>query len=152
MNLQDILLKMMRFCAYQERCESDIQKRLSRYQLSWEETQQIIKRLKEENYISEQRYADAFVRGKFRQNKWGKIKIEQGLRQKKIADKWIISSLENIDLQEYKENCKYLAKGKWERIQRGNGFEKGQKTATFLMGKGYEPDIFWPVIEELKNS
>lgn len=153
MNLHDIELKMMRFCAYQERCPADIKKKLSRYTISKQETADIIKRLKAENYIDENRYTSAYVRGKLNQNKWGKKKIEFGLIQKQIPQKIIEKSLDEIPDESYREICQKLAQQKWKSlISVDSEFEKKQKTGAYLMRKGFESDLFWPLIDRLSND
>lgn len=139
----------MKYCAYQERCPADIRKKVSRFKISEEATQEVIKRLIEENYMDIGRYASAYTRGKFRQNKWGKNKIAIGLRQKDIPESYIEHSLEEIPFREYEETLKKLAAQKKNTVSGKNDFEKNQKTAAYLLGKGYESSLVWDIINKL---
>ena len=78
--------KMAKYCAYQERCQSEIRHRLKGSGLSNEEIENVICDLIEQNFTNEERFAKAFVRGKFNQKGWGKNKIKQHLIQKEISE------------------------------------------------------------------
>lgn len=148
MTIDDILNKLMKYCAYQERCPADIRKKVSRFKISEEATQQVIKRLIEENYMDITRYTSAYTRGKFRQNKWGKNKIILGLKQKGIPESYIYQSIDEIPHEEYFETLQKLATQKLKTVAGNSDFEKNQKTAVFLQGKGFELDLIWKVLKE----
>ncbi|MEX2588813.1 MAG: regulatory protein RecX [Chitinophagales bacterium] len=140
----------MRYCAYQERCPADIRKKAAKFEISEAETEALIKRLIEENYIDIKRYASAYARGKFHQNKWGKVKIEQGLRQKEIDEKHIDYGLREISRKEYSDTLQKLIAQKWKSANGKNDFEKKQKLAAFLLRKGYESDLVWDLVNQIK--
>lgn len=153
MQTEKILIILMRYCAYQERCPFEVRQKLLPYQISEAETGKLIKRLIEDNYIDLKRYASAYARGKFHQNKWGRLKIEQGLRQKEISQKEIEYGLNEISEEEYIATLEKLAKQKWKAIN-GNGendFEKKQKLITFLLRKGFEKDLVWKEANKYKT-
>lgn len=63
--------------------------------------ERVIEHLIKEKYIDQQRYCAAFVRDKYRFNQWGRMKIVQALRLKKIPANMISLGLEAIDESEY---------------------------------------------------
>ena len=79
MTQKQALGKMAKFCAYQERCQSEIKYKLFGTGLSNDEIDNIICDLIEHKFLDEERFAKAFVRGKFNQKGWGRIKIQQHL-------------------------------------------------------------------------
>ena len=81
-----ILVKMQNWCAYQERSQFDVRRKLSEFQISIEDKENIIVKLIEENFINEERFALQFAKGKFSIKKWGRVKIRQELKQKKVRD------------------------------------------------------------------
>ena len=85
MTQKEALEKMAKFCAYQERCQSEVKHKLFGVGLSNEEIDNIICDLIEHRFLDEERFAKAFVRGKFNQKGWGRIKIQQHLNQKQIS-------------------------------------------------------------------
>ena len=73
--VKEATLKMMKFCAYQERCHQEIEQKLKDMRMIPEARQEIIYKLIQENFLNEERFAQSFARGKFNQKKWGKIRI-----------------------------------------------------------------------------
>jgi regulatory protein len=87
------LEKIKHYCAYQERCHSEVKEKLFGYGLTKNEADDILLFLIENNYLNEQRYAEQFAGGHFRSKKWGRIKIRYALRQKQISDPCILKAL-----------------------------------------------------------
>jgi regulatory protein len=67
----EALQKLMKYCAYQERCHQEVNQKLFDWGFLPEDRDEIIVRLIQENFINEERFARAYCRGKFRQNKMG---------------------------------------------------------------------------------
>ena len=101
MTQNEAIEKMKKYCAYQERSQSEVRQKLYSYELSNNEIENILCVLIEQNFINEERFAKTFARGKFRQKKWGKVKIKQHLKQKQISDYCIQTGLEEIDTDDY---------------------------------------------------
>ena len=53
-------------CSRGEQAESDLREKLRKWEFAPAEVERIIRRLKDENFLSEERYARAFVRDTFR--------------------------------------------------------------------------------------
>ena len=62
------LEKMKKFCAYQERCHAEVRNKLLKLKIYGDDLEEIIAELIIEGFLSEDRYARAYVRGKFRMN------------------------------------------------------------------------------------
>ena len=92
----DAMIRLTAKCAVSEYCRADIRKMMSRWELPEGVADKIIKRLQDERYIDEQRYAHAFVRDKFRYNHWGWIRIEQELKRRNIPQEYIDEAKEEI--------------------------------------------------------
>ena len=65
MSENDAMIRLTAKCAASEYCRADIRKMMSRWELPEGAVDRILKRLQDERYIDEQRYAHAFVRDKF---------------------------------------------------------------------------------------
>ena len=74
---EQAMQKLKHYCAYQERCHSEVRDKLYRLSVWKKDHDEIIAALIEENYLDEERFAMAFAGGKFRMNQWGRIKIKQ---------------------------------------------------------------------------
>ena len=89
--------KIKAYCAYQERCHSEVKEKLFSYGLSKNDVEELISKLVVENYLNEERFAIQFAGGKFRIKQWGKTKIRYELRQKQVSGYCIKKALSLID-------------------------------------------------------
>lgn len=138
---KEALVKAQNLCAQQEKCESDIRKKLYDWKVSPSDFDDIINDLLKDKFIDEQRYATSFTKEKIRFNKWGKIKIEYSLNQKNIPHNYIKNALEKINETDYdillenellkklktiKDTDEYTVKSKLVRYALSKGFENGK--------------------------
>lgn len=141
--------KIKQYCAYQERCHSEVRDKLYSFGLIKTEVEEIISRLISENYLNEERFAIHYAGGKFRMKQWGKNKIKQALKFKQISDYCINKALKEIDVKEYEKTFQKLAEQKLKTLKsEKNIFIKKRKLQDFLMQKGFE-NMF--IHELLKN-
>lgn len=138
MTTDEILYKLAARCSTSEQCLSDVEAKLKRYDLSEEERTRILQHLVEEKYIDDKRYAEAFVRDKYRFNKWGRIKIAQGLRMKGIDNGTVNEAMELIDETEYLHILRELIKAKRKSIRGKSDYEVNGKLIRFAIGRGFE--------------
>lgn len=113
--------------------------------------EEIISYLITEKYLNEERYARAYMRGKYRINKWGKAKIIQKLKFKSVSEYCIKKSLEEIDPDEYYSNLlDVLEKQKvpYER-KTSNSYQLRKKLFDFAYQKGYEVDAINAALEDI---
>ena len=138
MNANEVLYKLAAKCSVSEQCLSDVESKLAKYDLTEEEKTRILRHLVEEKYVDDRRYAEAFVRDKYRFNKWGRIKIAKGLRIKGINKETISSAMEAIDEQEYLNILHDLIKSKRKSTHGKNDYEINGKLTRFATGRGFE--------------
>lgn len=154
--------KLEWYCAYQERCHSEVKEKLYNYGLFPNEVDQIVAYLITENFLNEERFAEAYASGKFRIKHWGKIKIKQGLKQRHISDYCIKKALNAIDGDEYYEILKKVAEKKSKAIGISTGsiaksgtsksqqeYQKKMKLISYLLSRGFENDLVNEVVKEL---
>ena len=144
--LQKALIRASRYCAEQERSAFDIQKKLNQWGVPESLHEIVIKKLKDENFIDDCRFARTFVRSKFRNNQWGKIKIAYALRQKQISENIISESLDEINEEAYKETLKTLIQKKAKTTKAATDNEKKQKIAQAMAAKGFEADVVYELV------
>lgn len=137
------------FCAYQERNHKEVEQKLRNLNMIPEARDHIILHLLQNNFLNEERYAKAYVRGKFNQNKWGKIKIIKELKFKNISSYNIKSGLKEISEEDYLLTLEMLATKKSNLIKEPNQFKKTAKLATYLISKGYETELVFPIAKKL---
>ncbi|MEY3158661.1 MAG: hypothetical protein RLZZ49_141, partial [Bacteroidota bacterium] len=86
--------------------------------IAWSATNEIVSKLIEEGFLNEERFANAFVGGKFRIKGWGKKKIEMELRKKGISAYSIQKALrDEIDMADYEQTLMKLMQKKWSSIK-----------------------------------
>ena len=144
---EEALYKSAAYCSQSEHCISELKNKLTQWSVTESDQFKIIRYLKEEKYIDEKRFAFAYVKDKFRYNKWGKIKIRLELHQKKIEKELIEAALEEIDEEEYKGMIIRLAKEKEKKLTYRNEYERKGKLYRFLAGKGFEMDVISKIIQ-----
>jgi regulatory protein len=136
----EALAKLEAYCAYQERCSQEIQKKLDSWGLSFEDCTKIIRVLKENRFFDDERFCESFVSGKVRIKRWGRIKIRYELKLKGIKEEVIRKALSEIDPIIYEENLKELTQRKWAETK-GDEWTRKAKLHRFLLSKGYENDL-----------
>ncbi|KYG84530.1 RecX family transcriptional regulator [Roseivirga seohaensis] len=145
-------LKAADFCAYQERSQQEVRDKLYSYGLHHDEVEEILSDLITDNFINEERFAKAYVGGKFRIKGWGKRKILQGLKQHRISDYCIKKGFQEIDPDDYYATLMRHAEKKLPTIKAENQYTVRGKLTQHLVMKGFEGDLIREVIEELLNS
>lgn len=148
--IEKALEKILHFCGYQERNQQEVRKKLYSYGLHKEEVESLVSRMIEENYLNEERYAEAFAGGKFRINKWGRIKIRYELKQKQISDYCIKKGIASIDETDYKKTLQTLFAEKCKVLSsEENRLNRKQKMRFFLLQRGFEQDLVSDLVEQM---
>ena len=142
-----ILKKVLRYCAYQDRCVQEVRKKLATFDMPDSEKVKILKLLIDEGYLDDERYASTFVRSKIHLKKWGVNKIRMALKMKGISDEIISNALSEIDPDIYREELIKVLKAK--KINETDPYKRRAKLAQYAMQKGYEPSLVWDVIRQL---
>lgn len=145
--LKTILHRAQEYCAYQERCRFEVEQRLQLWGVDKERSHKIIVQLEKDNFVNDQRFAETFVRSKFRLKKWGKNKIAYDLRLKKIPDSLISQCLQTIDDGEYQAAIKLLIAQKSKELKEKDLFKKKQKVARFLISRGFESALVFAILK-----
>lgn len=135
------------YCAKAEHCESEVMEKLTLWKgKETADLQSVVSRLRDNNFLSDERYCSAYVRDKFRFNHWGKIKIRTMLHAKRLSEAAIETALEEeIDEAEYLETLKKLVNEKLRSLKSDDPhlFEKVYR---FVAGRGFDYDSFRKVM------
>ncbi len=147
-SIEQAKLKIEGFCAYQERCQQEVKNKLYSWGLYKTEVELLIADLIQNNFLNEERFARAFVSGKFNIKNWGRKKIIVKLKEKGISSYCINLGLQEIKETEYIEKIKHLINKKKELLKGVDKYMANKKIVNYLYGKGYESNLIW---EQLKN-
>ena len=140
---EEALIKARKYCAYQERSHQEVRTKLLNLGQRGAELEQIISKLIEENFLNEERFAIAFTLGKFRIKKWGKVKIERELKFRKVSNYCIAKAIGAIEQNDYEKTLKSVLLKKWNAVKAENNFVRKNKTAQYLMSRGFESEMIW---------
>lgn len=149
MTKKEALIKLQAICSKQEKCTSDIVKKLNEWEVPEETAQEIVNALILDKFVDDVRYANAFVKDKFRFNRWGKIKIVSQLRFKKIDEDIIENALKEIEEPEYKKFVLYELTKKRKSIKDDDKYKIKAKLIRFGQSKGIEMEELIQTVNEL---
>lgn len=139
--LKTILTKAQAYCAYQDRCSSEVMQKLRDWGVDQLRIPKILESLTEDKFLDDRRYAESFVSSKFRLKHWGRNKIVYELRLKKIPSDLISQAMESIDENEYSATLQTLISKKTKEVKDSDAFRKKQKIARYLISKGFESEL-----------
>jgi len=145
------LNKAMAICANREMCYSDISKKLDSWSVKGDNADKILNLLTQGKFIDEERFAVAFVKDRFRYNKWGKIKISAALNMKKIPDEIIRNAIESINDEEYLDLLKNIIKKQKRTVKAKNQFELKGKLLRHCLAKGFESHLVYDLLNDLEG-
>lgn len=136
----EALDKLKNWCAYQERSQYDVRKKLYAFKLEPEAGEAIIAQLIEENFLNEERFAMAFAGGKFRIKHWGKQKIKIELQKHQVSDYCIKKALAALGDENYDKGLSVLVDKKLSQSKYTDRRKRYYSVLKYAISKGYESD------------
>ena len=141
----EILSKLERYCAYQERSEVDVRKKLGSLAVSATMSDEVVRVLKEDDFLNEHRFAEIFIRSKIKEQ-WGKLKIRQGLYAKGIPADIINEQMGQIDETAYQEMVRATIE-KWKRLNAADADNK-PKLIRHMLTKGFAIEEIMSILNQ----
>lgn len=149
LDMQNLKLKAANYCAYQERSVLEVKQKLKTLGANQLQVSQIVDELIDEGFIDEVRFAHVYAKGKFRQNKWGKLKIAYALQQKGINKNLIEEAIDGIDEKIYLDTVRTLVEKKNSEIKDDDPWVRKNKIAQSVTLKGFEAELVLAVINDV---
>lgn len=134
-------------CAAKEYCRAEMVKKLTDKGATPEQVDEVMRRLVEERYLDEERYARAFVNDKFRFEHWGRIKMRYALRQKNISSNTIDDALEQISDDDYRTALSDFIAGRRRTTKGTSAYAVNQKIARAAITRGFEPSLVFGMLK-----
>ncbi|MNJ86256.1 recombination regulator RecX [compost metagenome] len=145
--------KIESYCAYQDRSHFEVTNKLYSWGQSPDQVDQLLAYLIENKFLDEGRFAESYVSGKLRIKHWGRIKIRQGLRLKKISEKIIQLAFKTIDPDEYYEILKHeISKKQKDLATEKDSWKKKAKLLRYAQSKGFENDLIYEALAETETE
>lgn len=146
---QSAFSKAAFLCSRSEKCTSEIREKLRQWELSDDQLVPVLKKLLDEKYIDEERFARAYAKDKFRFNRWGRQKIEYMLCSKQIPHEIIELAMEELNEDSYAEKLRQLLSEKAKSIKGKDQFDRRNKLVRFAMSRGFEMNSIYNALKEL---
>jgi regulatory protein len=144
----DALVKLQRYCAYQDRCHQEVRSKLIELGCYGQDLEDVMASLIEENFLNEERFARSLARGKFRMKQWGRTRIRQELNMRNISDYCIRKAMEEINDVEYLKTLREVLEKRAAQIAETDDFARKGKLAQYAMSRGFEGEIVWEVLRD----
>lgn len=140
MSEEQMRRKAEAYCSAAERCLSEMEARLAGWGATPEAAAAILAHLQRERYVDQRRYCRAFVRDKFRFDRWGRVKIRQALRLKGMTEELVAQAMEEIDEREYLAVLDGLLRRKRAGVKAASARELRARLLRFAAGRGFEAE------------
>ena len=150
--VQEALLKLSKYCTYQDRCHQEIEQKLKEMRMIPQARDEIIGQLIKHDFLNEKRFAMNYARGKFNQKHWGKIRIRQELKRRQITEKLIEKALSQISEKEYTNKLGLLTQKKFEQFDKNLSMKTKVKLKNYLLYKGFENQLVYNQIKFLEEA
>jgi len=137
-----LLARAINLLSRREHSELELSRKLLPHAESPEEIEQVLARLKKENWQSNQRFTHAFAHQK--SSKWGTAKILQELKQHKLNTDDITELKEQLEQSEFERAYEV-----WHKKFRGMVYSTPQeyaKQTRFLLSRGFNADVVRKIV------
>ena len=142
--------KIKHYCGYQERSHAEVKEKLYSFGLWKNDVETLLSRIIEDDYLNEERFAKAFVGGRFRMKQWGRVKIKYELKQKQVSEYNIKKAMKEISEEDYEAAFNKLFASKLESLSsEKNVPTRKRKMFDYMLQKGYERDMIMSKLNEL---
>ena len=151
LTLKELKTRLERYCAYQERCHQEVKKKLRQIGAFRDDSDAVISHLIQNDYLNETRFAMLYVRSKFSIKKWGKKRIINELKQKKITSYNIDKALAQISEENYRMTFYKLAEKRWDHLKKNKEplLQRKKKWIKYLQYRGWENDLIFEKLNKL---
>lgn len=148
-DLEEAREKIRAYCLYRERSQKEVSDKLQSYGLIPAVRDVLLSELIQEGYLDEERFARAFVRGKYKIKKWGRYKIKQALYPHRLSDYVLKKAFSEIDPELYFQNLISVAEKRWPLTKATNSFQRKLKLRAYLQNRGFEGDLVQEALEQI---
>lgn len=148
---EKVKVRLAGLCVRAEQCRHDIVEKLRKADIPADDKRAILAELIAGKFIDDARYARSFARDKVRFAGWGRLKVQQALRLKKVDATHIRTAMEEIDDEEYAAILEKVARRKSAELDL-QVYEERMKLMRFLQGRGFEPNLSVAVLGKLRRE
>ena len=150
----ELKTRLEQYCAYQERCHHEVKTKLRQLGAFRNDTDTVISHLIQNDYLNETRFTMLYVRSKFSIKKWGKKRIVNELKQRKITSYNIDKALAQISEKNYRMTFETLAEKRWNQLKKNKEslLQRKKKWVNYLQYRGWENDLIFDALNKLTKN
>lgn len=130
--MEEWLNRMRKWCSLRERCEHEVRVKLKKAELSESEIYRVIEQLVQEDFLSESRFLESYIRTHIEYKGWGPQKIANGLKIKGFdsGKAWgAVNSWDRMDFERVLEHVLSRKEEEWN--------ENRERVIRFLVSRGF---------------
>ena len=149
--LKELKIRLERYCTFQERCHQEVKTKLHKLGAFRDTSDVVISHLIQNDFLNETRFAMLYVRSKFSIKKWGKKRIVNELKKRKITDNNISKALAQIQDDDYRLTFDELAQKRWNQLHRNKEPKSKlkKKWVNYLQYRGWENELIFDSLNKL---
>lgn len=153
MTWREALARCEALCASSEQSSGDIAMKLRKWGICDSEAGEILRRLIDDGFVDNARYAHAYVRDKFRFAGWGRVKIAYNLRLKQVGSSVINEALQaEIDEDEYAAKAEGLLQSKYREVKSRQPMQARAALMRFAAQRGFEGNVAMAAINKIMGG
>jgi len=149
--LNEFKNKLEHYCNYQERCHQEVKTKLRQLGAFQDDTDAVISHLIQNDFLNETRFTMLYVCSKFSIKKWGKKRIINELKQRRITSYNIDKALAQITEEDYRITFYTLAEKRWGQLKKNKESlpQRKKKWVNYLQYRGWENDLIFDALNKL---
>lgn len=143
-SLRAFLDRARRYCALAEQCEDAVRQKLVTWGATPAQSDEVVKKLYDEDYLDDVRYARAYCESKILHQQWGRQKVLYQLRLKHLPRAAVDAGMASIPEESYQAILAQVAEKKLAELRQHSEdpFLLRQKLTAFLISRGFSlPEI-----------
>ena len=130
--MEEWLGRLRKWCSMQERCTLDARKKILLWGGSEGESEQAIRLMMKEDFMSEERYIQGYVRAHVEYKKWGPYRVVAGLRSKGIPTSQAQIAVDAVSREVVLDTLNELVQRRAAELP-----DRRDRVIRFLINKGY---------------
>jgi regulatory protein len=145
---RDVIGILTVYCAYRERSSSEVLEKLRTMGIEKSDARKLLQKLKDEGLQSDKRFAEAYVSGKLRIKRWGRVKIRYGLAAAGVDASMAEEAIAGIDEEIYCDNLGKYFDVRKKSLRKYTGIELRNRLYRSALQMGYESDLILKMLKE----
>lgn len=140
-------MRLEALCARAEHCSFELRTKLRNWGITGADAEEVIDSLIKNRFVDDLRFAQSFVRDRYRFSGYGRRKIAMVLVAKRLPRDIIAEALNEIDDDIYYSNLLHITARKATSLNL-EIFEERNKLYRYLISRGYESSLVAGAIKE----